>query len=282
MIKVKKPDFDLKEIVNACIYNIRAGNRLNNLLASKSTIIRESENYDELAIKEGLSLIGIHETITGGATKEDMVWLYDAKFVKDGGRDYYDKILLLPQNGICPLCGKRKVATLDHYLPKTKYPVYAVTPFNLVAACSDCNKAKSVDIINSRDDETIHPYYDDFDDEVWIKANIIEEFPLGFTFMVNKPESWDDIKFQRAKKHFDTFNLNSLYKSHAADIFAPYKVQLKRLYMRRGDIAIKEDLVDRVESYKEIRLNSLEVAMYTALLGSRWFFETYIPSEMES
>lgn len=160
------------------------------------------------------------------------------------------------------------------------YPTYAVTSFNLIAACSDCNKAKSSKIITTGENETIHPYYDDFDDEVWIKVNIIEAFPIGFIFEVCKQKSWTEEKFKRAKNHFDILKLNRLYSVHASEIFAPYKIQLKRLYGRRGDIAIKLDLTDRKESYEEIRLNSWEAVMYRALINSKWFFETYIPAEM--
>jgi hypothetical protein len=284
MIRVNKPDYtDYKqgEVVDACTENMRPGTRLSNIKASKSTIEHESLEYDELATHGKLSSISTHELVSGGATKDDMVWLYDTKFVQDGGRKFYDKIMLLPKNGICPMCGKRTVSTLDHYLPKTKYPTYAVTAFNLLPSCSDCNKAKQTKIITSREEETIHPYYDDFNDEVWIKANIIEEFPIGFNFNVYKPASWTDEKFKRAVNHFDTFHLNALYSSHAADRFAPYKIQLKRLYSRGGEKAIKEDIEDRSESNKEIRLNSWEAAMYTALLSSSWFFETYIPTEIK-
>ena len=280
MIKVNKPNYEQDKIVDVCTSNITSETRLNNILASKSIIKQESLNYDELAIEGNLSTISTHKSVSGGATKEDMVWLYDNKFVKDGGREYYDKIILLPKNGICPLCGKRTVSTLDHYLAKTQFPTYAVTPYNLIAACFECNKAKRAKVITSREEETIHPYYDDFGDEVWIKANIIERFPIGFNFMVNKPDSWTDEKFKRAENHFITFHLSTLYSSHASDIFAPYRIQLKRLYGRRGDIAVKEDLEDRIVSNKEIRLNSLEAALYTALLNSEWFFETYIPAEI--
>lgn len=283
MIRVDKPsyiDFSHGEIINDCTNNMRLGPRLNNILASKTTIENESENYDKLATEGELSLICEHVRVSGGATKDDMVWLYDTKFVQDGGRKYYDKIMLLPKNGICPMCGKRTVSTLDHYLPKTKYPTYAVTAFNLLPSCFECNNAKKTKAIASREDETIHPYYDDFNDETWIKAIIIEEFPIGFNFAVYKPDPWTDEKFRRAKNHFDTFKLNKLYSSHAADNFSPYKIQLKRLYNRGGEEAIKEDLEDRIVSHKEIRLNSWEAAMYTALLNNIWFFETYMPTEV--
>jgi hypothetical protein len=281
MIKVDKPNFDQDKILEDCTYNMRSGGRLDNILSSQNIIKEKSIEYDELADVGKLASIDTHESISGGASKEDMVWLYDKKFVQDGGRKYYDKIMLLPKNGICPLCGKRLVSTLDHYLPKTKYPTYSITPFNLIAACYDCNKVKLDKEIKSREVETIHPYYDYFEDEIWIKVNIIEEFPIGFEFKVVKPDSWNDEKFDRAENHFNTFLLNKLYSAHASEIFAPYKIQLKKLFIRRGEDAVKEDLEDRIEAHREIRLNSWEAAVYFALLNCDWFFKVYLPRETQ-
>ena len=74
-----------------------------------------------------------------------MVRVYDGRMAAQGspGRTIYDAIKLASPNGLCPLCGQRVVATLDHYLPKSRYAALAVNPANLIPACSDCNKAKS-------------------------------------------------------------------------------------------------------------------------------------------
>lgn len=280
MIKVEKPNYSQEAILNECISNMRSGDRLQNINGSKSEIKAKSLIYDNLASSGGLASIQTHEVVPGGATKADMVWLYDNKFVKSGGRKYYDKIMLLPKHGICPLCGKRVVSTLDHHLPKTEYPTYAITPTNLIAACADCNKVKSNNIIESREKETIHPYYDDFNDNVWIKARIIEEIPIGFNFFVSKPENWTEEKFKRAKNHFKVFKLNHLYAAHASDAFVPYKSMLKKRYVRGGVGAIKGDLQDQIEVFREARLNSWEAAMYEAILDSEWFFNTYLLTEI--
>lgn len=75
-----------------------------------------------------------------------------------------DKIILLAHNGRCPYCGQQIVKTLDHYLPKTLYPTYAITPYNLVPSCDACNKIKMTESFDSYEQQTIHPYYDDFTD----------------------------------------------------------------------------------------------------------------------
>lgn len=69
------------------------------------------------------------------------------------------------------------------FLPKSKYVAYTVTPYNLIPACSDCNTGKLDSTFHNRVEEPFHPYYDNFDDCVWLKAKLIEMEPVSFQFM---------------------------------------------------------------------------------------------------
>lgn len=70
------------------------------------------------------------------------------------------------QHGLnfCPACGEPgKPNTLDHYLPKTRYPHFCITPLNLFPmcdACQDLKDTKTGDADNPR--FFIHPYFDVF------------------------------------------------------------------------------------------------------------------------
>lgn len=283
MIKLKKPNLSQKEIIEDCIANTRGDTFKNNILASKNEIIDASTNYDKLASIGELSHILIHRRLKSGATKDDMVKLYDRKFVpkREGGRKYYDAIKLSSPNNRCPYCAQREVSTLDHYLAKTKYPTYAVTPYNLVPVCSVCNKIKLDEIFNERVDEPIHPYYDNFADEKWIAARMIEEEPIAFEFIVKCPDDWDDIKKQRARKHFKDFGLNELYKPYAAEEYTVCLRRIKRLFKRGGRELSVEDLKEYIEDRESIRLNTWQVAMYQAIIDSDWFWTEYLPKIME-
>lgn len=65
---------------------------------------------------------------------------------------------------LCPACGEAgKPNTLDHFLPKSSYPEFAVTPANLFPMCDACQGAK----LEKTGDATtpryfIHPYFDTF------------------------------------------------------------------------------------------------------------------------
>ncbi|HDR6315494.1 TPA: hypothetical protein QCU53_002225 [Bacillus thuringiensis] len=75
-------------------------------------------------------------------SKTEMLKLYTDKLakLKQPGRVYYDKLMDSPLNHMCPLCGSRPVDSLDHYLPKEKFPAFAISPINLIPACLGCNK----------------------------------------------------------------------------------------------------------------------------------------------
>lgn len=281
MIKIEKPNLSQKEIIKACIANVREGEFKNRILSSLNEIIDTSILYDKFASEGNLSQILACSSQGSGVTKEDMVKIYDRKFVpiKEGGRKYYDAIKLSSPNNKCPYCAQQQVDTLDHYLAKTKYPIYAVTPYNLVPACLSCNRNKRDEVFDKRVDEPIHPYYDEFSNEKWIEARMIEEEPIAFEFIVKCPDYWDEEKKQRAQNHFNTFKLNELYKPHASEEYVVCLKRIKRLFECGGkDLAIKsleEDIRDREEA---VGFNTWQVAMYQAIINSVWFWEEYLIS----
>lgn len=58
---------------------------------------------------------------------------------------------------------------------KSFYPTYAVTPFNLVPSCRDCNFIKNDAKFNKDTDAPIHPYYDDVNSIVWLKVRLLSQ-----------------------------------------------------------------------------------------------------------
>ncbi|MDP1598732.1 hypothetical protein [Phenylobacterium sp.] len=87
---------------------------------------------------------------------------------------------------LCPACGSPTVPeTLDHYLPKGKYPHFAVTPFNLTPMCDPCQRRKSEktgDHLTPR--FFIHPYFDTFSIDQIVQLRIAPPFATP-TFMLS-------------------------------------------------------------------------------------------------
>jgi hypothetical protein len=183
----------------------------------------------------------------------------------------YDKLLAVPINGICPLCGLRTVSTLDHHLPKASFPALAVTPINLVPACSDCNRAKIDILIVGPDEQTIHPYFDDVENEPWLAAEIAVNNLVSVRFIVDAPRNWNALKTARVEYHFSIFKLAALYAAHAAEELAGIRFQLNLIFDRGGQDAVRAHLAEQADSRESSHVNSWQTAFYKAAAASTAF-----------
>lgn len=276
MFKLSKPQMDVEEILDDCISEMREGERKKHIEDSKNEIVKKSKKYDNLAESGQLNEIEMDDQ--SKAIKDDFIYLYSGVLSRKGkkARKYYDELILLPKHGKCPFCCQRLVNTLDHYLPKSKYPKLSIVPYNLIPVCTNCNKNKSDSVSLDKKEMLIHPYYDDFDDEVWIKALVIESDPIAFEFYTEKPENWDEEKYTRAKKHFETFQLNDLYKPYAAEAFVTEIKQIERLYKNTSEEYTKNEIYERMQDCRKERKNDWRAAVYEAIYLNDWFWKKYI------
>lgn len=276
------PEINQEELIDDCICGIRDQVRRNVLIQSKQSLLEYSTHYKDAAMQGKLSDEDANVEIQGGASKDDMIYLYDERLVKSvKGKPYYSKILAAAPNQKCPICGYYQANTLDHYLPKARFWRFAVTVPNLVPECIVCNKNKTETIAENRVNETIHPYFDDFDDEIWLFASINTEAgsPFGFDFEVRKPDSWDYEKFLRAENHLKVYKLYDMYRALAAAEINKELLRAKKLYARVNDINfLRETFLDDCETERVYKKNSWRAAMYLCLYENIWIWDVFIPS----
>ncbi len=281
MIKLDKPEDNVSEVFSSCISNIRNREHRQKLAECLEKIVDATSDYENKIVNDQIHTMPTNESI-GDVTKEDLLKIYDDKMVKKSqpGRKYYDKYMSLPQYGICPYCGQRIVSTLDHYLPKTKFVSLVVTPSNLVPSCQDCNKSKTDKIFNNLHETILNPYFDDINNDVWLVASIVKDSENDFimTYNIIKPDSWGKDLYERVKNHFNVFNLNKLYSSHAASDLVGTKRKLLHTYKTSGLSNVIMDLKESVEAYN-YSPNSWKVAMYRELLSNSWFHNEWLPSQ---
>ena len=277
MIKLKKPDDNVKDVFNDCISNFREDFK-EKLEKCVNDIVLYTNEYEEKMSNKEVHQFNVHQQLTG-LSKLEMIKVYEQKMAKCGqpGRKYYDKFMSIPQYGICPYCGQGIVSTLDHYLPKTKFISLVVTPSNLIPSCKDCNKAKTDDVFTSYEDTILNPYFDDLGEEIWLEAKVIKDDKNDFvlTYNVIKPDNWSKELFERVKNHFKVFGLNRLYSSHAAQRLIGVKRKIINLYNTSGLDSVLKDIRENVEacSYNH---NSWEYALYSALLNNAWVREEWL------
>lgn len=277
MRTLPKPDDDTKKVFLDCISNIRKDAK-KNLELCADEISDFAIDFDSKKDNNEIHKVASSNNIGGIVSNTQMSNVYKNKFAdrRGPGRKYYDKLITLPRNGICPICGQREVSTLDHYLPKMKYPHLAVTPINLIPTCKDCNFEKGEFEFSNEIDATLHPYYDSIDDAIWLGANLKENKDIVFSFEVLQPAEWDDLIYERVKNHFKIFKLNRLYSVQAAVEFEEKKKMIINIYKRSGRESVKIFFMDCLDSCEAVNLNSWKCGMYRTLIESDWFYNDWL------
>lgn len=208
-----------------------------------------------------------------------MIYLYENKLVKSKeGKKYYDFLKGNTRFGKCPYCGHERVETLDHYLPKSNYPIFSITPLNLIPACFSCNHKKLDEDINRYDEMVIHPYYDDFSRIKWLKAEVIHDEDPFFYFSVSKTEELSEEDYLRLDHHFEVFKLAELYSANASREFQNRKKYFKENILSYGKEEFIKDIKNEIDSRKEVETNTWEIAMLEAIINSQWFLDVYLKS----
>lgn len=161
-----------------------------------------------------------------GMFKERMQYFYreffDAKYTGDEEeyRGYTNGAWLTKKIGMttCPYCNRQYTFTiclekdklktrpqLDHFFPKSIYPYFALSFYNLVPSCPTCNQIKSEQEIE------IHPYMDEFGSKYrFIAATVagdeVNDWVLGKENIT--------IKFSSRNKNIERLGLAELYSEH--------------------------------------------------------------------
>lgn len=273
MRKIDKPTYLPEEVFRACISRIKDTDLKDRLELCETAIILAAQELETKAMNSTLHTISVSYNISGHVSGEEMEKVYTDRMVKKNspGRMYYDKLISSPANGRCPLCGQRVVSTLDHYLPKAHFPSLAIAPLNLVPSCKDCNKVKMDKIPQNGEEETLHPYFDNVDSDVWLKCIIIEKNPASLKFFADPPNNWGKLLSARVRYHFEVFELAALYGSHAADELLNIRHSVTMTFKHGGMNAVRAFLYEAALSRSKVFKNSWQTAMYMGLANNVWY-----------
>lgn len=267
MRKLNAPGDSVQDVFSTCIESYRDA-ALNNRLRSIVPVLSdEASRFEDCVLTSKTHTIPTADNVGGVVSKAEMLDIYESKFVKGTGRPYYDKYMSLPTNGKCPFCGIGTVSTLDHYLPKSKYPALAITPKNMIPACRDCNlgKKRTFSPQNS-EEEPLHPYFDDVEQDIWLSVRFeVAGKELVPTYFVRKPVAWNDLLFRRVENHMVLYNLYTSYAVHAAEEITGRSGIWHVFLDRCGEDFLAASFHDEAVSREQLFLNSWQSALYRGL-----------------
>jgi len=275
MWTVVRPNVSAQNSFLTAISRITNNDLKNRMESIEETVVAASEEFENAVAVTALHTLTETDGVAKVVTTDEMVDLYDQRFAKEGsaGRSIYDAIRSAPRFARCPLCGHGTVWTLDHHLPKRRFPALSVSPINLVPACMECNKFKLAAAPQTAADETIHPYFDNVENDLWLKANVIEVMPAALRFYVDAPNDWPVLLSERVRRHFEMLKLPYRYSVEAAREIINLEKVLARLSDSGGPHEVRNHLNEMAQSYASARVNSWQTAMYAALAENVWFSE---------
>lgn len=270
MNSIDPPTLDAGDTYTTCISRVRDAALKARLAGITDDVRTASADYVDKALENRLHEVPRIANV-GGVTTAELEKVYTQRMTGKTapGRAAYDEIF--NSSAKCLLCTQRKVDTLDHHLPKAHYPVLAVTPANLVPACSACNKAKLASAPASADESALHPYFDRIQDDRWLHGLVIEGVPAVVVFRVEAPAFWDAELTNRVQLHFDGLDLGGLYSAEAAEELSSIRLQLINIYRTEGMQAVREELLARGESAAAAQLNGWRAVTYESFAMSDWF-----------
>ncbi|QXO65121.1 hypothetical protein [Morganella morganii] len=155
----------------------------------------------------------------------------------------------------CPMCGVTLPGTFDHYLPASKFPEFAVHPFNLVPCCGTCNSTKDDDWLSvTGKRQYLHAYSDQVPAQKIVFVTLHENPNLdgvGATFLLQRPVNLLDEMWELIDSHFSRLKLlaryNELGNDEVAEILADCCT-----YIEAGGPDVRDFLRRRTEERSRI------------------------------
>lgn len=142
-------------------------------------------------------------------------------------KNHYDEFVKVNSKGICPFCGIDTIRSYemkgheayDHFLPKEKYPLYAINFKNLVPTCHDCNsthKTRDIPILSKNKQNKRKTFFPYLNDKIKFNLNIqvnitdykfYEHSNINIEFLTSQDK-------EKIKTWKDTYNIEVRYKDY--------------------------------------------------------------------
>lgn len=173
----------------------------------------------------------------------------------------------------CPFCQISTHSTLDHYLPKEKYPEFSVLPQNLIPACDECNRHKRSLIVDNGTAVRlfIHPYYDVIPNVNFIKARLkVTKNILTIVYETYHNPLLSAQQYAHINNHFRTLKLAQRFNKSSIAELGDMRDTLKKL-AKRGPDVLKAKLVKQMKIYSNVGQNNWRRILFETLANDNLF-----------
>ncbi|MQS37322.1 hypothetical protein [Streptomyces katsurahamanus] len=274
------PPQDPRDVYTTCISNARPATRAK-LAAAEDDVAAAADQFEAAAQKQALHTLGhLNGQPANKADRERLAKIYEKRLVgrRGPGRATYEAIK--SKSASCPLCTIGQVSTIDHHLPKAKYPLLAVVPVNLVPACGDCNKKKAEHVPAVEEEQTLHPYYpvQTLFEHPWLVARVLGPTArrgMVAAFSVDPHPGWPPALAARLNCHLRVLELDGRFPIKVVSDLSTAS-NLLSIWTAQGLTrdGIQQRLADEAGARGTgERLNTPGAALYRALAEDDWYID---------
>ncbi len=166
------------------------------------------------------ALEGLPSRALSTVAKDALLHCYDSRTdAWDGIRTEFMTSLTPNARSLCPYCMVRAPGTLDHFLPKERFPEFAVLTSNLIYVCNSCNLRKGRRFVTAPR-AVLNPYFDEIPENsllLYAGVSIVKGTPcLAFSIAGPSAEIRPALS-ELAQRHFEAFDLNKLLIAEGSD-----------------------------------------------------------------
>ena len=270
MFNLPRPTIAADEIYDAASERFLDQSLRTKLAAARPTYLSYADDYVAKGTSWSLHQFDPSNPASHQITDQELVALYDQGLLRrrSKARLLYEEIRLSTEHNICPYCNHRTVGQLDHFLAKSKFPLFSVCPSNLVPSCADCNKAKSSRNYNSFESAPLHPYFDFFEGVEWLKCvpERLEDAWIG-RFEIDGA-NLELSNVEKLRSHFSEFGLWELYTIQSSAELARQAGLITSFRETGGVEAVTDYLARSLKSFKSLSNNHWRTALARGCLNS--------------
>lgn len=201
------------------------------------------------------------------ARKNSLINLYENR----SDKDIYPVLKGMRKNHnlmFCPFCGEEVIpSTLDHFLPKAKFPEYSICLINLIPMCTKCQgkDAKGEKTLSPNNQRFfLNPYFDSIDE--FLILEILPPYDKP-NFILNLKSVSDKAIYELLASHVIELNIYERYLNFAVS----QHIQLLKLAKKNR--ATGKSIREKVEIYLEEReeksKNTWAAIYYRSVLNNK-------------
>jgi hypothetical protein len=249
------------------------------LTAAFGTIQPKFINYDLLFMSNELEELlddGVHTPIIN-----DLQSLYAADNALVGViRKTVESLQSRSLRYTCQYCTLESSATMDHVVPQSEFPVFAIHPKNLIPSCNSCNQYKGTRWRVGTHRDLINFYTDQLPNYRYLHAVIFEdEFgDIDFKYRLSYPPGLNWSFYQLVIRHFSKLHLLERMRKGAIKHLTEFEGLIRLLYIKgetRAELTVT--IMENCTSLRnDLGLNHWKPTMMEALVTSDLFWDKLI------